>query len=226
MTRVSCIIPAYNEGPRIGGVMEVVWNHPLIDEILVVDDGSEDDTRDVVSKFRGIKSIIHKENTGKSRAVADGIVRSRGDIIFLLDADLVGLTSKDISDLLEPVLFSRADISISMRKNSPWIDKKIGLDFISGERVFSKKLIQDHMDAIRNLPPFGLESYLNKLIIKNKLRIKVAFWENVISLGKYKKSGLIRGVKGDLKMILDVLKTISVFEVVYQFVAMSFLKVK
>ncbi|MCX6813213.1 MAG: glycosyltransferase family 2 protein [Candidatus Azambacteria bacterium] len=226
MTKVSCIIPAYNEEPRIGTVLRVVYNHPLIDEIIVVDDASKDNTKDIVRKYEGVQLIIHEKNKGKSQTVVDGIIQSKGDIVFLLDADLIGLTPKNISDLIEPVLSQKADISISMRKSSPWIDRKIGFDFISGERVFLKKLVQNHLNEMQKLARFGLEVYLNKLIIKNKFRIKVVFWEDVISLWKYKKSGLFPGLKGDFLMILDILKTVSVFEVIHQFVAMSFLKVK
>lgn len=225
MPTVSCIIPAYNEGPRIGAVLEVARSHPSINEIIVVDDASVDETREVVAKFSGITALIHSENQGKSGTVADGLVQSKGDVILLLDADLIGLTSQDISELIEPVLCRTADISISIRRNSPWLDRKIGLDFISGERVFPKTLVQDHIEEIRSLPRFGLESYLNRLIIKNRLKIKVAYWENVISLGKYKKRGLRRGLKGDFNMILDILATIPIYEVVYQFVAMSILKI-
>ena len=46
---ISCIIPAYNEGPRIKAVLDVVAAHPLIDEIIVVDDGSSDDTAALAS---------------------------------------------------------------------------------------------------------------------------------------------------------------------------------
>ena len=226
MIKVSCIIPAYNEELRIGTVLRAVYEHPLIDEIIVVDDGSQDRIEDVVKKFEGVQLIIHEKNKGKSQTVVDGIVQSKGDIIFLLDADLIGLTPKDISDLIEPVLSRQADISISLRKNSPWISRKIGLDFISGERVFSRRLVQDHLNEMQKLARFGLEVYLNKLIIKNKYRIKVVFWKDVISLWKYKKSGLFPGLRGDFFMVLDVLRTISIFEVIYQFVKMSFLKVK
>ena len=226
MIKVSCIIPAYNEELRIGTVLRAVYEHPLIDEIIVVDDGSQDRIEDVVKKFEGVQLIIHEKNKGKSQTVVDGIVQSKGDIIFLLDADLIGLTPKDISDLIEPVLSRQADISISLRKNSPWISRKIGLDFISGERVFSRRLVQDHLNEMKKLARFGLEVYLNKLIIKNKYRIKVVFWKDVISLWKYKKSGLFPGLRGDFFMVLDVLRTISIFEVIYQFVKMSFLKVE
>lgn len=226
MTKVSCIIPAYNEGSRIGNVLCVVYDHPLIDEIIVVDDASKDNTKDIVGKFKNIRLIVHEKNQGKSQAVVDGIVSSQGEIIFLLDADLIGLAPKDIADLIAPVLFQKADISISMRKNSPWISRKIGLDFISGERVFSKKLVKDNLNEMRKLARFGLEVYLNKLIIKNKYRIKIVFWKNVISPWPYKKSGLLRGLKSFFFMIVDILRTISIFEVIRQFVMMSFLKVK
>ncbi len=219
-------MPAYNEESRIGTVLRAVCGHPLIDEIIVVDDGSKDRTEDVVKKFEGAQLIVHEKNKGKSQTVADGIVRSKGDIIFLLDADLIGLTSKNISDLVEPVLSGKADISISLRKNSPWIFRKIGLDFISGERVFSRKLVQNHLNEMQKLPHFGLEVYLNKLAIKNKYRIKIIFWGNVISLWPHKKSGLLLGLKSFFLMLIDILKTVSIFEAVRQLVKMSFLKVK
>ena len=224
--KVSCIIPAYNEEPRIGTVLRAVYNHPLINEIIIVDDASKDNTRDVVRKFGGVQLIVHEKNKGKSQTVVDGIIQSKGDIIFLLDADLIGLIPKDISDLIEPVLSRKADISISLRKNSPWIYRKVGLDFISGERVFSKGLVKDYLSEMQKLPRFGLEVYLNKLIIKNKYRIKIIFWKNVISLWPHKKRGLIAGLKGFFLMIRDILRTVSIFEVIRQFVKMSFLKVK
>ncbi|MDP2638746.1 MAG: glycosyltransferase family 2 protein [Candidatus Azambacteria bacterium] len=226
MTKVSCIIPAYNEGPRIETVLRVVYNHPLIDEVIVVDDASKDNTKDIVGKFENVRLIIHEKNQGKSQAVVDGVMASKREFIFFLDADLIGLTPQDISDLIEPVVFRRADIAISLRKNSPWVSRKIGLDFISGERVFPKALIQNNLDEIKRLARFGLEVYLNKLIIKNKYRIKIVFWKNVISPWPYNKSGLIKGVKSFIFMIRDILRTVSIFEIIRQFIRMSFLKVE
>lgn len=226
MPKVSCIIPAYNEGPRIANVLQVVFKHPLIDEVIVVDDCSKDNTAEVVKRFKRVRLIIHGENKGKSQTVVTGINQSMGDFIFLLDADLIGLSPPDISALIEPVISGKADISISLRKNAPWIYKQIKIDFISGERVFPKIFIQDHLNEIQKLARFGLESFLNKLIIKNRYRVKIVYWENVVSLWKYKKGGLLLGLKSDFFMILDILKTISIFGVVYQIIKLSFLKVK
>lgn len=226
MSKVSCIIPAYNEGKRIGAVLQTVCEHPLINEVLVINDCSTDETAGVVKQFKEVRLITHLQNEGKSRSVLDGIVQSTGDLLFLLDADLIGLTVKNISDMIEPVVANKADISISLRKNSPWFYRLMGLDFISGERVFSRKLIQNHFEAIKGLSHFGLETYLNKCIIENKYRIKVISWNNVISPWPHKKRGLFLGLKSFFLMIKDILKTTSIFGVGYQIMRMSLLKVK
>src|SRR3989344_705014 len=136
MSRISCIIPAYNEGPRIGKVLRVACGHPLIGEVIVVDDGSKDNTKDIVKKFDKAKLIVNKKNLGKSKSMVAGIRRSRVDLLLFLDADLVGLNQKNIYDLIRPVLDGEADVTISFRKKALWLFKLIGMDSVSGERVF------------------------------------------------------------------------------------------
>ncbi len=225
MSKVSCIIPAYNEGPRIENVLRAVYKHPLIDEIIVVDDHSKDNTAEVVRKFDGVRLIVHEVNKGKSQAVVAGIRASSGDYLFFLDADLVGIDEQAIFDLISPVLKGDADISISLRINAPRWSRLIGIDYISGERVFPKKLLAGHLDEILKLPRFGLESFMNKLIIKNKYRIKIVFWKNVRSPYKAEKQGFFRGLAGEIAMIYQIFRTIYPWEVIYQVVKMSCQKV-
>lgn len=226
MSKISCIIPTYNEGPRIAKVLEAVHGHPMVNEIIVVNDGSKDDTREIVGRFNGVKLISHEKNIGKSKAVAHGLIESSGDIIILLDADLIGLTPRYISDLIEPVISGKADVAISIRENSLLIFRMFGLDFVSGERVFHKELVADHTEDIQKLANFGLETYLNRLIIKNGCRIQIVSLKNLISPRKFIKTGFVSGIRGDYLMIKDILKTASVFEIIYQFIKMEFLRVK
>ncbi len=169
MKKVSCIIPTYNEGPRIGSVLEAVIGHPLVDEIIVVDDASTDGTKDFVSKFENINLVVHEKNKGKSVAVCSGVKQSSGEFIFLLDADLVGLKDFDITQLIDPVLSGKADVSISLRRNTPKFWRLIGIDYISGERVLPRKILSDNLEKISLLSRFGLEVFMNKIIIELKL---------------------------------------------------------
>ena len=113
MMKLSCIICAYNEAPRIGAVLTAATGHSLVDEVIVVDDASTDDTAKVVKRFPAVTLISLPKNIGKSHAMVHGLRVSRGDTIMLLDADLANITEHDISALASPVLEDRADVSIS-----------------------------------------------------------------------------------------------------------------
>jgi len=223
--KISCIVPAYNEGARIGKVLRALYKNKAIDELIVVNDGSKDDTESEIRKFKGVKLITYKKNGGKSYAIMRGLKASKNKLVMFIDSDLVGLREKDIVALAKPVLEDKADISISLRKNSLNIYKFFSLDFISGERVFKKELL-GNLDEIGKLRSFGLESFMNKRIIKNKLRIKVVKWDNVISPRKSKKMGFFHGMVGDIKMIKQIIKTVGFFGMISIFFNMKKLIVK
>jgi dolichyl-phosphate beta-glucosyltransferase len=93
--KTSLIIPAYNEDKRLGAFLDSISDynkqHPNdIQEILVVDDGSQDKTFDVAIKFAGdlpIRIIKHKHNKGKGAAVKTGVMSATADYIVFIDAD-------------------------------------------------------------------------------------------------------------------------------------------
>lgn len=216
MKKISCIICAYNEEERIGGVLEALNDHPLIGEVIVIDDGSTDQTSEKVKAHPHVRLIPHATNKGKSHAVATGIEQAAHDLIMLLDADLIGLSAEDITRLAEPVLTGEADISISLRKNSLFIYKIIGLDFVSGERVFSKTFLTDHLENIRQLPGFGLESYMNRLIIEHHYRVRIVTWNTVTHARKTQKIGFWKGLREEIRMLFKILKVLSLREIIYQ----------
>ena len=220
MKTLSCIIPAHNEAARIGAVLSVVTAHPLIDEVIVVDDGSIDGTAAVARNFPEVRLIRTASNKGKSSAVCDGIRVSTGSFLMLLDADLLGLTARDLARLIEPVTSGRADFSISLRRNAlmPW--RLIGLDYVSGERVLPVCIVAEHLDAIKKLPGFGLEVYLNDLILKSRSRIKVVDWNAVDSPYKVRKYGIWKGLLGEVRMLMNIAETVSLARSGFQIVAM------
>lgn len=217
--KISCIICAYNKEARIGTVLAVVQNHPLIDEVIVVNDASTDKTRAVVQKFKGVRLITCKVNKGKSYSLAVGIARARNALLFLLDADLLGLTKKDVTMLVQPVLSGKVDMSLSLRKNDFFAfnyPALLGVDFISGERVFPKNLVQASLGKIARLPGFGCEVFMNRLVIQRRLHIKVVKWSHVINPDKSEKEGFFKGLGDQFRMIAQILRVVSVHELVYQ----------
>lgn len=225
MKTITCIIPAYNEEKRIRHVLNEVIGQDYISEIIVVNDGSTDNTKFLLESQSGIKVIQHHKNLGKTAAMISGIKEAKGDFLLFLDSDLVGITSKDIQALLAPVETGVCDISISLRSNSPFLWKWIGLDYISGERMVPKDLFLGHLKALESLRPFAFEVFINSIIIRRKLRLAVVRWDNVISPIKSRKHGLWQGIKGDIRMMGDIFSVVSPLGVLNQIFQMLRLKV-
>ena len=204
--KLSCIICAFNEAPRIGAVLAVASVHALLDEVIVVDDGSTDGTSEIVRLFPSVRLISYPRNRGKSCAMSAGIAAATNDVLMFLDADLKGLNADNVTALAEPVLSGRADVSISLRRNSLPIYRAIGIDFVSGERVLRKELLSEALIEMRALPRFGIEVFTNKRIIASSLSIAVVRWAHVTQARKTEKMGWWRGVGAECRMLRDVLQ--------------------
>lgn len=213
--RVSCLIPAHNEAARIGAVLDAAVGHPLIDEVIVIDDGSTDATGRVADRT-GVRLLHIARNGGKTRALAAGIALSRGQYLLFLDADLIGLTPSDLTRLLMPVLTGTAITSISLRRNAPFLWRWIGLDYISGERVLPRSMIEPHAETLGTLPRFGIEVFINTLWISTRKPIAVVRWDGVESPAKARKKGLVAGVIADAEMLADILRTVGPLMVLRQ----------
>lgn len=219
---VSCIIPAWNEAERLPLVLRAVVGHPAVDEVIVVDDGSQDGSADVAQAM-GASVLRQRRNGGKSAAVAAGVAQAQGDLILLLDADLVGLTAMQVMELLAPVRSGRADVAISLRQNAPWVWRRIGLDYISGERVMRREMLLPWLNRMAGLKGFGLEVFLNRLWIADRARVAVVGLA-AISPSKAAKQGLLRGIAGDVGMMRDIFGTIGAVAALRQIMALRRLR--
>lgn len=109
--RLTVVIPVYNELRTVETLLRRVREVPLWLEVIVVDDGSTDGTRDLLSQFTGSlidRLILHEQNRGKGAALRTGFEHATGDVIVVQDADME-YDPHDLPMLLRPILSGKAD---------------------------------------------------------------------------------------------------------------------
>ncbi len=115
--KISVVIPIYNEVNTVDEIIRRVIATKLATEILVVDDGSSDGTREklaLLAKKKGIRVVLHEKNQGKGAAVRTGIQNATQDIVIIQDADLE-YNPKDYPALLKPIREGIADVVYGSR---------------------------------------------------------------------------------------------------------------
>lgn len=178
---ISVIVPAYNEEKKIGHVLKSLVNSLLIDEIIVINDGSSDKTLSIIKRFKKILLINLKKNHGKSYAIIKGVEKSKGDIVIFIDADLTGLNDSHLKEFINPLILGKKEIVIGY-PNYIKADK-LFLP-LSGQRSYWKKNLLPHLKEMKN-KGYALELFLN-YIFRNK-KIKLFPLHGVKTALKYEK---------------------------------------
>jgi glycosyltransferase involved in cell wall biosynthesis len=114
---LSVVIPVYNEVEHIGEILKRVQATRLAKEIVIVDDASQDGTRDLLQKLDGkkkVRVILHDRNQGKGAAVLTGLRAARGEVLLIQDADLE-YDPRDYPTLLRPIEEGVADVVYGSR---------------------------------------------------------------------------------------------------------------
>ncbi|MGQ9626946.1 MAG: glycosyltransferase family 2 protein [Anaerolineae bacterium] len=124
MKKLSVLVPVYNERETIQEILsrvEAVKLDGITKEIIVVDDGSTDGTRDILrqeekrpERTNEVKILYHEKNRGKGAAIRTAIENATGDIMLIQDADLE-YDPRDYPNLLKPILEGRAEVVYGSR---------------------------------------------------------------------------------------------------------------
>ena len=113
MSTVTAVIPAYNEAETIGATVAAVRRIAGVDDIVVVDDGSSDETAAEAENAGAGRVVVLEQNRGKGAALSTGIATARGDVLLFLDADL-GESAAQSLPLVEAVLSGETDMAIAI----------------------------------------------------------------------------------------------------------------
>ena len=115
--KLTVVIPVYNESKTIRELVRQVQAVPIDKEIVIVDDGSKDGTRDILREMDGkdgIRVFLQPKNMGKGAAVATGFQKATGDVVVVQDADLE-YDPREYPKLLRPIEEGHADVVYGSR---------------------------------------------------------------------------------------------------------------
>ncbi len=202
---VSVLIPAYNEEKTIKDVIEAVKECKMIDEIIVIDDGSSDNTYKK-AKETGVSVVRIPRNVGKGGALKRGIEESKGDIIVFLDADLLGLKPEHVEALIKPVMEGSAGMTVGIfKKGRKTTDLSQYLTpFLSGQRAIKRDLLS-RFDKIE-FTKYGIEVALTQYAKRENIKVEFVDLYDVTHLMKEEKRGFVRGFIERLKMYYQLLR--------------------
>jgi glycosyltransferase involved in cell wall biosynthesis len=183
---ISVVIPAYNEAKRIAStVLALTQVSSEVDEVIVVDDCSSDDTLEK-AHAAGALVIPVPRRAGKGAALMQGTLKCKGDIVVFLDAD-IGETASEIRKLIEPIANGTADMTIARFPELPHVRRK-GLGLVKSTAYWGvRQLCKSELGSILSgqrasrrstflrlmpfAPGFGVEVGLTIDALRQGLRI-------------------------------------------------------
>ena len=114
--KLSVVMPCYNERKTIRDIVAQVLSQPFDIELLIVDDGSKDGTRDILAELAAqypqVRVLLQEKNQGKGAALRRGFQEATGDLVLVQDADLE-YDPGDYHKLVEPIVAGKADVVYS-----------------------------------------------------------------------------------------------------------------
>lgn len=233
---LTICIPAYNEEESIGHVLQELKSAFLESEIIVVNDGSVDKTRQLAESIAGVRVLSHNRNKGYGAALKSAMRNASRKIILWYDADGQHRI-EDVKRVIQPVMAGEKDVVIGVReynlRDNPerWPGKLI-LKFVaelisrekvpdlnSGMRCFRSEVIKRYL----HLLPDGFSASTTSTLLMMKRGYRVGY-ENIVTKKRVGKS-TVRIFRDGLKTIQLMLRILVLFEAFSLFTALALLQV-
>lgn len=203
---VAAIIPAYNEENTIGKVIGVIRRSGVVDEIIVVSDGSTDNTV-VMARGAGAEVFARTKNQGKGEVLKFATSKTSADIFFFCDADLVGLRVQHVRAVVEPVRSGTVAMCIGLRDRwgIPGIMARLDPLFaIGGERALQRDVFQ-HLTK-EDYHGFSVEISLNEYCKRFHFPVTFVEMVGVTHVPKEMKWGGMQGFLRRIPWLFQILR--------------------
>lgn len=203
--RVSVVIPVYNEGERVRGVLEPLLRCEEIEEIIVVDDGSTDNTAEIISQYK-VRYLKLEKNSGKGVAMDRGVQEAKNEVILFCDGDLVGVNPQVVKELTTPVLEEQIEMFVAMQNRKSYALRFliVFVPLLGGLRVLTKKLWNELPEYYKT--GFRIEVGLNFFAKYYGKGFRFKVFSRLSQVIKEKKYGFWEGSRRRLGMMWDVLQ--------------------
>jgi len=168
--RAAAVIPAWNEAPTVGEVVEAARRARRVGEVIVVDNASTDETA-LVAAAHGAR-VVREPTAGKGEAMRTGVAAARAKVVVFLDADLVGLTPEHVDSLVEPVQAGLAAMACGLFDRGPLLNPLFldALPILTGQRALRRELFEGLDPA--DLKGYRVEAALNSVAQEQGLSVQ------------------------------------------------------
>ncbi|MCS7222560.1 MAG: glycosyltransferase [Anaerolineae bacterium] len=207
--RVGVVIPAFNEALHLPRVLDVVSGVDWLTQIVVVDDGSTDDTLAVAQRYalqdRRISVIHLPHNRGKADAMLAGVQALRADVVIFLDADLIGLQPHHLRQLYEAFTAGHCDMTVAIFRRG-----RLHTDFahwltpwLSGQRCLRRSAAEQALRSLQG-SRYGVETGLTLYARRHGWRYRYVAWEGLTHVVQEQKHGTLLGLCGHARMYIQI----------------------
>ncbi len=197
MEKVSIIICSYNEEKTICEVVKACCLNNAESEIIVVDDGSTDNSEELLKQLAegyNFNYIRLPENKGKSYAMVVGIESAHNEIILFIDADISNIKKEHFLKLLKPIVEDEADMVLG-QPGETLINYHINpFKSLTGQRALLKKDILPILNEIR-VTRFGVETYINLYYQAHGKKIEYVMLDGLSHPTKFEKTTPLKATK-------------------------------